>query len=181
MDIRHIKAFYLVATNGSLLRAANQLKLTLPAVSIRLKKLEADVGVKLLHHLPNKLLLTDRGRVFLEKVTPILTALEEAKQIVNDRNNEYVGKISISLSNNIARFYAPEIAAFIRKYPGLEVTILNRNSPEIFSTVLDGGVDIGVGIFKSVSPRIARRKLLDSGIWVVYPRRCRSLPEARTP
>ena len=181
MDIRHIKAFYLVATNGSLLRAANQLKLTLPAVSIQLKKLEADVGVKLLHHLPNKLLLTDRGRVFLEKVTPILTALEEAKQIVNDRNNEYVGKISISLSNNIARFYAPEIAAFIRKYPGLEVTILNRNSPEIFSTVLDGGVDIGVGIFKSVSPRIARRKLLDSGIWVVYPRRCRSLPEARTP
>jgi len=89
MDIRNIKTFYLVATHGSLTRAANQLKLTVPAVSIQLKKLEADVGVKLLHHRPNRLLLTDRGRVFLERVNQILTALEDAKQIVND-NGEYV-------------------------------------------------------------------------------------------
>src|SRR5688500_9369721 len=163
MDIRNIKTFYLVATHGSLTRAANQLKLTVPAVSIQLKKLEADVGVKLLHHRPNKLLLTDRGRVFLERVTQILTALEDAKQIVNDNNGEYVGKICISLSNNIARFYAPAIASFILKHPGVEVTILDRHSPEILSNVIDGEVDIGVGRFKSIGPGIARRRLLKSG------------------
>jgi LysR family transcriptional activator of nhaA len=59
MNLDRLKAFCLVAQNGGLLRAAQKLKLSPATVSLRLKHLEADVGVQLFERRPNKLLLTE--------------------------------------------------------------------------------------------------------------------------
>jgi DNA-binding transcriptional LysR family regulator len=56
MDLRNLRAFYFVGKYGSLLKAANYLKLTSPAISVQVKKLEADLRLKLFDRCPNKLM-----------------------------------------------------------------------------------------------------------------------------
>ncbi|MBI2985699.1 MAG: LysR family transcriptional regulator [Deltaproteobacteria bacterium] len=170
MDTKKLRTFWLVAKYGNLLSAANRLKLSLPAVSIQLKKLERELGVPLFHHLPNKLILTDQGQVFLREVNKVFEALERAKAVVSDKADGYSGRISISLGSDIAKFFAPRIASFIRNHPRLGITLLARPSPETLSLVAGGEIDLGVGRFESVPRGIHKKKLLENGVSLVFPR-----------
>jgi len=170
MDFKRLRAFYLVAKHGSLRRAANQLGLTLPTLSIQLKKLESELNVKLFHHLPNKLRITERGDLFLQETTRVLEAVEKARAAVSYQTDDLTGKVSISMGSDIAKYFAPRIALLIKRYPRLAISILARSSRETLSLVLAGEVDIGIGRFKSTPRGIHRKKLLENSVWLVFPR-----------
>lgn len=170
MDFKRLRAFYLVAKHGSLRRAANQLGLTLPTLSVQLKKLEHELNVKLFHHLPNKLLITERGHLFLQEVTRVLEALEQARAAVSNQTDDFTGKVSISMGSDIAKHFAPRIALFIKHHPQLALSILARHSRETLALVLGGEVDLGIGRFKSTPRGIHRGKILENGIWLAFPR-----------
>jgi DNA-binding transcriptional LysR family regulator len=170
MEFRNLRAFYLVARYGSLRRAANHLKLTLPAVSVQIKKLESELGVGLFHHRPNKLILTERGRAFLKEVNCVFEALERAREAASREEDSYSKKISISLGSDIAKFFASQIAAFIREHPKLSVTLLGRPSPETLSLVIEGEVDLGVGRFERLPRGVQGQKLLEDGVSLVFLR-----------
>ena len=170
MDFRRLRAFHLVAKHGSLRRAANQLGLTLPTLSVQLKKLENELNVKLFHHLPNKLLITEHGHLFLQEITRVLEALERARATVSSQPDEFTGKVSISMGSDLGKFFAPRIALFVTDHPRLALTILARPSRETLSLVLGGEVDFGVGRFNSTPRGMHREKLLENGVWLVFPR-----------
>jgi DNA-binding transcriptional LysR family regulator len=170
MDFKRLRAFYLVAKHGSLRRAANQLGLTLPTLSVQLKKLESELNVKLFHHLPNKLLMTEHGDLFLQEITRVLEALEKARAAVSHQTDDLEWKLSISMGSDIAKYFAPRIAVFIRHYPRLALSILARSSRETLSLVLGGEVDIGIGRFKNTPRGIQRKKLLENGVCLAFPR-----------
>jgi DNA-binding transcriptional LysR family regulator len=171
MDIKRLKAFYLVAKHGSLLQAANHLKLSVPSVSIQIKKLESELNAALFQRLPNKLVLTDQGRVFVREAKNILDGVERAKASIETSPDASSGKLSLSMGTDIAKYFAPKIASFVRNQPRLEITLLARPSPETLSLVLGGDVDIGIGRFKSIPRGLVRRKLLENGVWCAFPHR----------
>ena len=170
MDFKRLRSFYLVAKHGSLRRAANQLGVTLPTLSVQLKKLEREINVKLFHHLPNKLLITERGHLFLQEITRVLDALEQARAAVSNQTDDFTGKVSISMGSDIAKYFAPRIALFVKRHPHLALSILARNSRETLSLVLGGEVDLGIGRFKSTPRGIHRKKIRENGIWLAFPR-----------
>ena len=170
MDFRRLRAFHLVAKYGSLRRAANQLGLTLPTLSVQLKKLENELNVKLFHHLPNKLLITEQGHLFLQEITRVLEALERAKATVSNQTDDFTGKVSISMGSDLGKYFAPRIALFIKHHPRLALTILARPSRETLSLVLGGEVDFGIGRFSSTPRGMHREKLLENGVCLVFPR-----------
>ncbi len=170
MDFKRLRAFHLVAKHGSLRRAANQLGLTLPTLSVQLKKLENELNVKLFHHLPNKLLITEQGRLFLQEITRVLEALERARAAVSNQTEDFTGKVSISMGNDLGKYFAPRIALFLKAHPRLALTILARASRETLSLVLAGEVDFGIGRFKSLPRGMHREKLLENRVWLVFPR-----------
>src|SRR3974377_2310471 len=139
MDFKRLRAFYLVAKHGSLRRAANQLGLALPTLSVQLKKLENDLNVKLFHHLPNKLLITEHGQLFLQEITRVLEALEKARATVSNQTDDFTGKVSLSMGGDIAKYFAPRIALLIKHQPRLALCILARPSRETISLVSVGG------------------------------------------
>ncbi len=169
MDFKRLRAFQLVARYGSLRRAANQLGLTIPTLSVQLKKLETELNVKLFHHLPNKLLITEHGRLFLQEITRVLEGLEKARATVSSRSDNFIGKVSISMGSDIGKYFAARIAVFIKDHPHLALTILARASRETLSLVLGGEVDFGIGRFKSLPRGMHREKLLENGVWLVFP------------
>src|SRR3990167_961377 len=78
MNVKQLRAFYLAATHGTLTSAAAKLKLSLPAVSSQIRKLEDELKISLFDHHANRLILTTQGASFLGRVGEILHALDRA-------------------------------------------------------------------------------------------------------
>jgi DNA-binding transcriptional LysR family regulator len=171
MDVKKLETFRLVAKHGSLRRAAAKCGLTLAALSIQLKKLEAELGVQLFDHYSNKLVLSDRGQVFLKEANRVFEAIERAKASVAAPMDEFVGTVSISIATDIVRLYAPAIAAFILQHPKLHVTIVARPSRDTRTLLLNGEIDIGVGFFGKVPRGITKNRIHETHYDLVIPTR----------
>jgi DNA-binding transcriptional LysR family regulator len=169
MDIRKLETFRAVAKYGSLSRAAGKLGLTFPALSIQLKKLESEIGVKLFDRTSNQLSLNDHGRAFLKETHRVFEALERLSNSVKDPTDGYTGPVSVSLSTDIGRFFAPGLANFIEKNPALNLSIIARRSRESISLVMNGDVDIGVGLFRKVPRGIKKKKICETQFCLVMP------------
>ena len=79
MDITALEYFKIIAKNGSLTKAAQQLHITQPAMSAMLKKLEEELGVELFDRTPNRIHLNKPGEVALVHVNTILRNVEQLK------------------------------------------------------------------------------------------------------
>src|SRR4051794_11154798 len=135
MDLKRVSTFRIVARYESLRRAADLAGLTVPAVSIQIKKLEQELGAKLFEHYPKKLVLTDKGRIFLKETNRLFEAVDRAKASIAGLDDGYVGNLSVALHTDLSKICAPRIAQFIKAHPKLDVTILTRSSREILELV----------------------------------------------
>ncbi|MBR2257939.1 MAG: LysR family transcriptional regulator [Blautia sp.] len=88
MTLNQLLYFCTAARFHSITKAANNLMVTQPAVSIAIKELEKEISINLFHHSGNRLILTEEGEGFYLKATQILSDCEELKM-------EYIGKSSI--------------------------------------------------------------------------------------
>jgi DNA-binding transcriptional LysR family regulator len=145
------------------------LKLTPAAVSIQLKKLEQEVGVKLFDRYPNKLVLTAKGRVFANEVKQIFATLDRAVASISQRSGDYPVKISLSLANDASRFFIPRIGSLIQRKPHLRIAILLRSSSETLSLVQSGEIDFGIGRYRKIPAGIQRLRLFDDRILLIFP------------
>lgn len=171
MDMKKLQSFYLVAKYGSLMRAANALKVSFPAISVQIKKLERELGVNLFHHSANRLILTPQGQVFFKEVGEVFKAFERAKASIAGDEDSYEVKVSISLGTDIAKFFAPQIASFLRKHSRLRMMLLARQPSETLTLVANGEVELGIGRFRGVPRGIHKIKLFENGVSLVFPPR----------
>jgi DNA-binding transcriptional LysR family regulator len=162
-----LKAFCLVANQGTLQHAAQNLKLTPGAISLQLKRLEAEVEIKLFQRTPNKLLLTDAGRTFLNQTQRFLQEFDRGVALVRGGNT---GSIVVTSGNDMAQFLASRIAEFVKENPLVNMSILTRSSPESLELVLEGKADFGIGKFSTLPGSIAGIRLFTSGIVALYPK-----------
>ena len=128
MNFSELKAFCLVANEGTLQHAAESLKLTPAAISLQIRRLEAEIGINLFERKPNKLLLTDAGRTFLNQTQRLLQDFERGVALVRGGNS---GTIVVTSGNDMAQFLSPRIAEFLKDNPLVNMSILTRSSPGI--------------------------------------------------
>lgn len=171
IDLKKLETFRLVARFGSLSRAAVQLGLTVPAVSIQIKNLETDLGVRLFDHRPNRLKLTHHGSILLKDTNAILESVERAKETLTHPVHSYEGNILIAVSADLATFAVPVVSAFASKHPNLSITMLARRTRESISLVLSGEVDMAIGFFPKIPRGLSKKVLLDSNITLLVPQR----------
>ena len=167
MNFTELKAFCLVANEGTLHHAAESLKLTPAAISIQIRRMEAEIGIKLFERTPNKLLLTDAGRTFLNQSQRLLQDFERGVALVRGGNT---GSIVVTSGNDMAQFLAPRIADFLKDNPLVNMSILTRSSPESLGLVLEGKADFGIGKFSTLPRSISGIRLFTSGIVALYPK-----------
>ena len=167
MNFNELKAFCLVANQGTLQHAAQSLELTPGAISLQISRLEAEIGIKLFQRTPNKLLLTDAGRTFLNQTQRLLQDFERGVALVRGGNT---GAIVVTSGNDMAQFLAPRIAEFLKGNPLVNMSILTRSSPESLDLVLEGKADFGVGKFSKLPRSVTGVRLFTSGIAALYPR-----------
>ena len=170
MELRQLRAFLLVAQKGGLGNAAHKLKLTPSGVSLRIKRLEREVGINLFERRPNKLMLTDDGKVFLTRVNRALGDLESAVSLIQDNKGVCAGNVSVALGSDLAVFFSPQIAAFVVNHPMVKLSLLAKSSPDTYELVLEDHVEIGIGRFTTVPPTLRKIRLFFSGLVAIYPK-----------
>lgn len=140
-----LKVFRTVAQQLSFRKAAEHLFLTQPAVTLQIKALEDDLGVRLFERAPNGVSLTQQGSLLLRYAQEAAALVAEAEQKLASRDGKMLGELVIGVSTTIAQYVLPRlIGAFLAEHPRVHLLLHSGNTEEIVRLLLDGKVSIGL-------------------------------------
>lgn len=148
---RQLQIFESIFRLGSFTRAAEELFLTQPTVSMQVKKLTTAVGMPLFEHVGRNVQPTDAGRELYQACRQIFETLSNLEMKVADLQGLKRGKLRIGVITT-AKYLAPEVLGqFNKVYPGIELAVkvtnrerllerMNCNMDDLYITGLpDGG------------------------------------------
>lgn len=135
--------FLTVATRLSFSKAAEELHITQPAITRHIKNLEDHYNQKLFERKGNSIGLTRAGTVLLDHCKE-LSRLHKSLQFDMDALiDETQGALQMAASTTIAQYILPEILAkFHKKFPKVNVTLINANTSLVEQEVLQQNADI---------------------------------------
>ncbi|MCB9558152.1 MAG: LysR family transcriptional regulator [Deltaproteobacteria bacterium] len=141
MDLNAVKLFVQAAEAGSISAAARRTGIPLPTLSRQLRKLEDDLGMRLLERGPRGLALTPAGNQLISDAQPALASLAQAEQRLYDASG-VAGRLRISVPPHLETLW-PLFRAFGRRYPAVtfEVFVTDRR----VDLVADG-IDIAIRV-----------------------------------
>lgn len=140
--VRQLQVFEAVARHLSFTRAAEELHLTQPAVSMQIKQLESSVDLPLFEQVGKKIYLTEPGCVLLSHARSVIECLNRARNELNDMRGTDRGVLRIGVVSTVNYFAARLLAEFNRRYNDVDITLdvtnrreilqkLERNEPDI--------------------------------------------------
>ena len=140
-----LKVFRAVAEQLSFRKAAEHLFLTQPAVTLQIKALETDLGVRLFDRSGNRVTLTSHGRVLLRYAIKIAALASAAEQEVVSENGKFSGDLSLGVSTTIAQYVLPRlIGAFLTEHPRIQLSVHSGNTEQVVDLLLDGQISVGL-------------------------------------
>ncbi len=145
MDTQNLKAFVLVAENGSFSQAAEKLHLTQPAVSKRVALLEEQLGAGLFDRIGRNVTLTEAGRALLPHAKAVEQELLAAQQSVRDLDGEVAGRLRLATSHHIGLHRLPPLlSTFSKAYPGVQIDIEFLDSEQAYELIMQGKAELAV-------------------------------------
>lgn len=136
--------FRAVAEQLSFRKAAEELYLTQPAVSLQIKALEEDLSVQLFDRTASRIALTGAGEILIDYVRQIDALLDSAQQALAAVGGELAGKLSLGASTTISQYVLPRlIGEFRKQHPRVSATLVTGNTEQIVQAILDQELSIG--------------------------------------
>lgn len=161
MNTDQLHMFLTVAREGNFSRAAEKLFLTQPAVSQSIKLLEQELGEKLFLRLGRKTALTKAGQIVQEHALKVFEAMDQARNRIDALKKLKYGELTVSASDTTACYILPDVLrSFNQTYPGVEIRIYNRPSPEASRQVAERESDIGIVTLPVDHPELASQALV---------------------
>jgi len=120
VEINQVKTFLEVARNLSFTEAADALSLTQPAVSIKIKNLEAELKTPLFYRLGRKIQLTEVGAFLYEEGHKLVETENQLLIKIEEIKKGKLGHLKIGCTAAIANEWLPEnIFNYRQQYPGI--------------------------------------------------------------
>lgn len=123
LSLRQLQIFSAVAQHESYTRAAEQLHMTQPAVSMQIKQLEEDTGIALLQRQGRRMILTAAGAEILGYSKGVLQSYSDLLGAIDHLKSYKQGHLMVSVATTANYFVTRVLAAFSKKYPGINVTL----------------------------------------------------------
>lgn len=144
MTLRHLRIFIEVCRqNYNITRAAENLYMSQPAVSLSIRELEDYYGVKLFERISRKLYITEVGKQMEEYATHLLSMFDDMERGL--RNWDSVGILRVGASMTIGSQFMPEYVRIYQKlYPGMEIRVRVATSDHLEQELLDNQLDIAL-------------------------------------
>ena len=138
MNLKQLEAFYLVVKKKSFTRAAEDLSVTQPAVTIQVKSLEKSLNLRLIQQVGKKIQLTESGEFLYQYAEKIFDLVSDANEKMRDFKKLMRGTLRIGTTKNYARYIMPSLLSeFQRRFPGIKVILDEGNSEDMAKSVLE--------------------------------------------
>ncbi len=144
-ELSVLSAFLAVADERSFTRAAKRLNVSTSAVSQAIRKLEEQIGVRLLTRTTRSVSPTDAGEQLLARLRPALSDIRGVLTTLSGLQSTPVGRIRLLCPRLAARtVVGPKLGQFARDYPGVELEITTDDSRvDLVSAGYDAGIQFG--------------------------------------
>jgi len=132
MDLRVLRFCEVIARLGSFTRAAEEIHIAQPALSIAVGKLEEELGVPLFHRFPRGVTPTSEGKVLLARAARVFEEVDSARREIADVSELRTGSIKIGFPPMYGLHYFPKlIMSFHKRYPGVEITAFEGSATDV--------------------------------------------------
>ncbi len=142
MELKQLRQFCAIVETGSFRKAADSLHISPPALSLSIKRLEADLGVMLLDRQPGRVLATAHGHSLYDSAQRIHSEVQGALDQLNAISGIGSGRIAVGmLPYGIQSTMGNLIGRFCDRYPKLEVQIALGSFSFLAGRLRDGELD----------------------------------------
>ncbi|MGE5674916.1 MAG: LysR family transcriptional regulator [Mycobacterium leprae] len=171
MNLHYLRVYCEVAESGSITRAAHHLRISQPAVSIQIKRLEEEMGLSLLQPHGRGVQLTDAGRELATYARRLFAVERELEVRMEDRRLGRAGTVRIGATNTPGHFLMPVWASRLKQVlPGIEIQVKTDNSRAIFDGLHELAYDVAVMSGGWDEPGIHRELIWEDKLWFIVPR-----------
>ncbi|EGO61928.1 LysR family transcriptional regulator [Acetonema longum] len=144
MELRQLKYFQTIGRLNSITKAAVQLNVSQPSLTVAMQNLEEELGVLLFERSYRNISLTSAGAMFLKHVDDILLRVDDSVREITDYRTKRAGTIKIGIPPMIGVFVFSYILGQFRKlHPEFELTIVERGSLSVLRLLEKGKLDVG--------------------------------------
>jgi DNA-binding transcriptional LysR family regulator len=170
MDLRQLRAFFEIARQQSFTRAAEQLHIAQPAVSMAIRKLEEELELTLLNRQGKQVSLTAEGEVFLRHAERILANCRAAETEMAEIKGLARGEVRIGIPPMMSSYYFPRVIRDFRaRYPDLQLSVYGDGAARIQRMIARGEIDMGVIAGGRVPEGLRSRRFLREEIVACVP------------
>lgn len=142
VTFRQLSLFESVARNLSFTRAAEELHLSQPAVSMQIRQLEESVGLPLFEKLGKQLSLTEAGHEVYHYSQGINRYLNEMEEVLESLKGINRGHLHVAVASTVNYFAPRLLAAFHQAYPGIELELDVANRERLIQLLVANSVDV---------------------------------------
>jgi DNA-binding transcriptional LysR family regulator len=171
LNLRHLEFFVVAAQAGTMTRAAEELRVSQPAVSQAIAELERQLGVQLLIRRRAKgLELTAAGRHLLGEARILLARAEDLRSGARDLGQALRGRLVIGCFQTIAPFLVPRLLdGFDTRYPDVEVDFVEGSLQQLHEWLLTGRIEVALLYELDVPAGIERELFYGTKPYVLLP------------
>src|SRR6202167_5631367 len=170
MELDQLETFLAIVTYGGFHKVAEDLHVSQPAISGRVRALEASLGAELFARGRARSLLSPAGKALRPHAEQLLRTVALARQAIHGLQPQTAGALRIAASLSVCTYLMPDVMQeYKAANPKVMVHLRSGNSVQVLKMVLEGEADIGVA--RSLNhPEVETMTLRDDPLLLVGPR-----------
>lgn len=171
MELRHLRYVVAVAESLNFREASRKLHVSQPSLSVQIKQLEDEVGVRLFDRSKRHVEITRGGEVFLTTAREVLSMLERSSSTARQAQQGEVGTIRIGFVPTASVAIVPRLLEEIKtQLPLVEVELKEWPEATQISELQSGALDIGISHREKLSDRLESMLLLRERLILALPK-----------
>jgi LysR family hydrogen peroxide-inducible transcriptional activator len=172
MELHQLRYFVAVAQMGSFSRAAERCHVSQPSLSQQITKLERQLRQRLFDRLGRRVILTDVGRLLLDRALGIVAAVDDAERHVRDADSLEAGRLAVGAIPTIAPYLLPRaLKRFVASHPSVELTVHEDVTRQLLAATAVGDLDLALVALPIEDERLQAKPLLTEHLWLTLPPR----------
>jgi DNA-binding transcriptional LysR family regulator len=145
MELHQLEYFVAVAEEASFTRAAGRVHVAQPGVSAQVRRLESELGQRLLDRSGRSVRLTEAGSAVLPFARAALDAVANARLAVDELAGLVRGQVTVGMVSGCALPVLAELlSGFHKQYPGVTISLTEDNSDRLIQMLRDGRLDLAL-------------------------------------